>query len=193
MSDTGLSNYSMIHHCLSALAAAPSVGAYRGLSELLPSLPSPLALDSPEEAPPQTSEQTLALIATAQLLLSQLEANESSSPLPWEIAGRVRHALGELSSEVGAAIRREKADQVRGLYVIIDPQVTGGRDPLDIAVAAVNGGARMLQLRDKLRDKGESLPLGDGACKTSASAMRHCSSSTTTPTSPRRSVPVGCT
>jgi thiamine-phosphate pyrophosphorylase len=60
---------------------------------------------------------------------------------------------------VGAAIRREKADQVRGLYVIIDPQVTGGRDPLDIAVAAVNGGARMLQLRDKLRDKGESLPL----------------------------------
>ena len=159
MSDTGLSNYSMIHHCLSALAAAPSTGAYRGLSELLPSLPSPLALDSPEEAPPQTSEQTLALIATVQLLLSQLEANESSSPLPWEIAGRVRYALGELSSQVGAAIRREKADQVRGLYVIIDPQVTGGRDPLDIAVAAVNGGARMLQLRDKLRDKGESLPL----------------------------------
>ena len=162
MNDTGLSNYSMIHHCLSALTAAPlatAASAHNGLSELLPSLPSPLALDAPEEAPPQTSEQTLALIATAQLLLSQLEANESSSPLPWEIAGRVRHALGELSSEVGAAIRREKADQVRGLYVIIDPQVTGGRDPLDIAVAAVNGGARMLQLRDKLRDKGESLPL----------------------------------
>ena len=152
----------MIHHCLSSLSDAPSASAtdaHRGLAELLPSLPSPLALDSPEEAPPQTSEQTLAVIATAQLLLSQLEANESSSPLPWEIAGRVRHALGELSEEVGVAIRREKADQVRGLYVIIDPQVTGGRDPLDIAVAAVNGGARMLQLRDKLRDKGESMPL----------------------------------
>ena len=48
---------------------------------------------------------------------------------------------------------------MRGLYVIIDPQVTGGRAPYEIAVAAVNGGARMLQLRDKLRDKGESLPL----------------------------------
>ena len=177
MSDTGLSNYSMIHHCLGALAAAPSAtatSAHTGLSELLPSLPSPLALDSPEEAPPQTGEQTLALIATAQLLLSQLEANESSSPLPWEVAGRVRHALGELSAGVGVAIRREKADQVRGLYVIIDPQVTGGRDPLDIAVAAVNGGARMLQLRDKLRDKGESLPLAM-RCKTCASATGRCS------------------
>ena len=109
--------------------------------------------------PPQSGEQTLALIATMQLLLSQMETNKTSSPLPGETAERIRQDLDELSSAVGSAIRREKADQVRGLYVIIDPQVTGGRDPLDIAVAAVNGGARMLQLRDKLRDKGESLPL----------------------------------
>ena len=157
-----MSNYSMLHNCLTAVAAAPSAaatGAHRGLSELLPSLPSPLALDEPDAAPPQTGEQTLAAIATAQLILAQLEANESSSPIPWETAGRVRNALGELAAQVGASIRREKAGQVRGLYVIIDPQVTGGREPLDIAVAAVNGGARMLQLRDKLRDKGESLPL----------------------------------
>ena len=162
MSTTGHSNYSMIHHCLGAVASAPSAaetGALRGLAELLPSLPSPLALDETDSPPPQTGEQALALIATAQLLLSQLEANESSSPIPWEIAGRIGHALEELASELGAKLRREKADQVRGLYVIIDPQVTGGRDPLAIAVAAVNGGAKMLQLRDKLRDKGESLPL----------------------------------
>ena len=152
----------MLYHCLDAVAAASSAtatAAHRGLSELLPSLPSPLALAGPDDAPPQTVEQTLALTATAQLLLSQLEANESSSPVAWETAGRIRHALEDLSAQLGAAIRREKAAQVRGLYVIIDPQVTGGRDPLDIAVAAVNGGARMLQLRDKLRDKGESLPL----------------------------------
>ena len=152
----------MLHDRLTAVAAAPSAtaaAAHQGLAELLPSLPSPLALDEPDAAPPQTGEQTLAAIATAQLLLSQLEANESSSPIPWEIAGRIRHTLNELAAQVGATIRREKAGEVRGLYVIIDPEVTGGRDPLDIAVAAVNGGARMLQLRDKLRDKGESLPL----------------------------------
>ena len=162
MSSDGHSRYSMIHHCLSALAASHTAAgsdSHHGLSELLPSLPSPFALEAPEEAPPQTGEQALAVIATAQLLLVQLEANESSSPIPWEIAGRVRHSLGDLASHVGAAIRRDKAEEVRGLYVIIDPQVTGGRDPYDIAVAAVNGGARMLQLRDKLRDKGESLPL----------------------------------
>ena len=75
----------------------------------------------------------------------------------------------ELSAQVGAAIRRAKAHQVRGLYVIIDPQVTGGRDPYEIAVASVNGGARMLQLRDKLRDKGESLPRWLRHCRTCAS------------------------
>ena len=162
MSSDGHSRYSMIHHCLSAVGSSPvatATAAHRGLSELLPSLPSPLALDAPEEAPPQTGEQALTAIATAQLLLSQLEVNESSSPIPWEIAGRIRNSLEELAAQISAAIRRENADQVRGLYVIIDPQVTGGRDPYDIAVAAVNGGARMLQLRDKLRDKGESLPL----------------------------------
>ena len=165
MSDTGHTNYSMLHHLLSDVAGSPpasATGALRGLNELLPSLPSPLALADGEGTPPQTSEQALAAIATAQLLLGQLEANESSSPVPWEIASRVRLSLNELAAQVGAAVRKEKANQVRGLYVIIDPQVTGGRDPYDIAVAAVNGGARMLQLRDKLRDKGESLPLATG-------------------------------
>ena len=152
----------MVHHCLSSLgasSAAAGTEAQRALAELMPSMPSPLALAGPDSPPPQTREQALQLVATAQLLLSQLESNESSSPIPWEIASRVRHGLGELAGQLGAAMREERADQVRGLYVIIDPQVTGGREPLDIAVAAVNGGARMLQLRDKLRDKGESLPL----------------------------------
>ena len=162
MSDTGHSTYSMLHHILSDVAGASTnfgTAARGGLNDLMPSLPSPLALAEGGSPQPQTSGQALRAIATAQLLLSQMEADEASSPIPWEIASRVRHVLGDLAAEVGAAVRREKADEVRGLYVIIDPQVTGGRDPYDIAVAAVNGGARMFQLRDKLRDKGESLPL----------------------------------
>ena len=35
------------------------------------------------------------------------------------------------------------------LYVIVDPQFTGGRDPIAVAQAALLGGATMLQLRDK--------------------------------------------
>jgi thiamine-phosphate pyrophosphorylase len=56
-------------------------------------------------------------------------------------------------------MRREAGGRVYGLYVIIDPQVTSDRDPLEVARAALEGGAHMLQLRDKVRDKGRSLPL----------------------------------
>ena len=82
-----------------------------------------------------------------------------SDLIPAESAGELSNLLADLSAQLGAALRQQKADKVRGLYVIIDPEVTGGREPLAIAQAAVRGGARMLQLRDKLRDKGEILPL----------------------------------
>ena len=47
---------------------------------------------------------------------------------------------------------------VRGLYVIIDPQQTRGRDPIEVARLALAGGARIIQWRDKTHDKGEQLP-----------------------------------
>ncbi|MDP3769074.1 MAG: thiamine phosphate synthase [Dehalococcoidia bacterium] len=47
---------------------------------------------------------------------------------------------------------------VHGLYVIIDPEACRGRDPVDVARQALDGGASMLQWRDTRRDKGEQLP-----------------------------------
>ena len=47
---------------------------------------------------------------------------------------------------------------IRGLYVIIDPQQTRGRNPVEVARLALTGGARILQWRDKTRDKGNQLP-----------------------------------
>ena len=60
-------------------------------------------------------------------------------------------------------------DKLRGLYVIIDPAVvpgpsTGlrtGRDEVRIARAALDGGARLIQLRDKTREKGLQLPVAE--------------------------------
>jgi thiamine-phosphate pyrophosphorylase len=112
-----------------------------------------------DDGPPTSAQQTLELVSVAADLLSHLDEASSANPLGWETLAGVSRILDELTGQLGATIRREKADLVRGLYVIIDPQVTGGRDPLVIAQAAIQGGARMLQLRDKLRDKGESLPL----------------------------------
>ena len=69
------------------------------------------------------------------------------------------HSLIKFRGSFGKTLRSRQSDRIRGLYVIIDPQVTNGRDPLDIARGAVRGGARIIQLRDKLRDKGEIMPL----------------------------------
>ncbi|MEX0683703.1 MAG: thiamine phosphate synthase [Dehalococcoidia bacterium] len=49
-------------------------------------------------------------------------------------------------------------NQLGGLYVIIDPAVAGERDVLHIAREAIAGGARLVQWRDKTREKGLQLP-----------------------------------
>jgi thiamine-phosphate diphosphorylase len=48
--------------------------------------------------------------------------------------------------------------EVHGLYVIIDPRQTRGRDPVEVARLALAGGAQAIQWRDKVRDKGEQIP-----------------------------------
>jgi thiamine-phosphate diphosphorylase len=50
-------------------------------------------------------------------------------------------------------------ERLRGLYVIIDPEVAHGRDEIAIAGEAVAGGVGLVQLRDKTREKGLQLPI----------------------------------
>ena len=56
-------------------------------------------------------------------------------------------------------IRQQRSRQVRGLYVIVDPEATKGRDVVEVAEATLRGGASVIQLRDKTRDKGEVLQI----------------------------------
>ena len=51
------------------------------------------------------------------------------------------------------------ASLLRGLYVIIDPEVAGDRPEDEIARQAIEGGATLVQLRDKLCEKGLQLPM----------------------------------
>ena len=114
-------------------------------------------------------EHALTLSSTSQHLLTTLEREGDSRLNDGELGHALAETLVEFGHVISASLRSKRADQIRGLYVIIDPQVTAGRDPMEIARAAVDGGARMLQLRDKLRDKGESLPLArelQELCKT---------------------------
>lgn len=48
---------------------------------------------------------------------------------------------------------------LRGLYLIIDPEQTRGRDPVLVLEQALRGGVALVQYRDKVRDKGDQLPV----------------------------------
>ena len=58
-----------------------------------------------------------------------------------------------------SAAREKSAQRVRGLYVIVDAQAAGGRDLVELTQVVLRGGASVIQLRDKLHDKGDVLPV----------------------------------
>ena len=55
--------------------------------------------------------------------------------------------------------RTGDSPKIDGLYVIVGPDATRGRPVVEIAEAALRGGARVLQLRDKSGDRGDVLPV----------------------------------
>jgi thiamine-phosphate pyrophosphorylase len=55
--------------------------------------------------------------------------------------------------------RRDKMERVVGLYVILDRQFLVGRNELEVAGQIIEGGARIIQLRDKQSKKRELLPV----------------------------------
>ena len=142
--------------CPDPVAASSSVHRLRNLILVLRSQAS---FPDPEPAPGLTLDQALTLVSTSQGLLATLAYCDTTGFVGAEMSLALSDTFRDLTDQLGRELRAQQASRVRGLYVIIDPQITGGREPIDIAEAAVNGGARMLQLRDKLRDKGESLPL----------------------------------
>jgi len=56
-------------------------------------------------------------------------------------------------------LRQDKIKHIPGLYVIIDTQALKGRSQIEVASQAIRGGAKTIQLRDKLRSKKELLPV----------------------------------
>ena len=136
-----------------------ATGSVHRLRNLILVLRSEASFPDAAPAPGLTLGQALTLVSTSQGLLAALAECDTSGFVGEEMSLALSDTLRDLVDQLGRELRAQQASRIKGLYVIIDPQVTGGREPMDIARAAINGGARMLQLRDKLRDKGESLPL----------------------------------
>ncbi len=85
---------------------------------------------------------------------------EMSSMLSSASFEQARFSLYTLERDLISRIsRREKMESMPGLYLILDRQFLAGRDELDIARQAIEGGAKVIQLLDKQGKKGELLLL----------------------------------
>jgi thiamine-phosphate diphosphorylase len=56
-------------------------------------------------------------------------------------------------------LRKEKVNRLTGLYVVMDTPALKGRSHGEVATKAIKGGAKIIQLRDKVTSKKELLPI----------------------------------
>lgn len=154
---------------LESFVVAP-LALHSDIKMLRQSLPFPEATDLPRDELRERRTEfatltetpldlALGTIATIGATLDTLQAatGDGGSSLRAEWVAQARRVLARAEQRVGADMRARRASRVRGLYVIVDPDATGGRPVVDVADATLRGGASVLQLRDKTRDKGDLL------------------------------------
>lgn len=160
---------SLVEHIrlLEALVTSP-LGLYSDIRMLREALPFADAGELPREELRERrgmyarlAEDKLALalnviasVDATLALLGGMRGDDGGLVLSDDWVRRAGMVLRRAEEHVGGEMRTRVAAKVRGLYVIVDPEVTGGRDVLEVADAALRGGVSVLQLRDKSRDKG---------------------------------------
>ena len=154
---------------LEAFVTAP-LGLYSDIKMLRESLPFPEAEELPRDELRErrtawsgladssdglTLDTVSSLSKSIDLLESIGQAGEGSIDGAW--IDRSRRVFSRVEQRVAGEMRAKLCTKVEGIYVIVDPEATQGRSILEIAEATLKGGTRVLQLRDKLRDKQETL------------------------------------
>lgn len=118
------------------------------------------------EVLPRTGIDAL-VAANARRVAESLRVLEECAKLPDAPSGldaqtleRGRFEVYELERLLmGRVARRERSEAIRGVYVLIDPSLTNGRDPFEVARQAIAGGVQVIQWRDKASEKGLQLPI----------------------------------
>ncbi len=78
---------------------------------------------------------------------------------------RLRYAAYDFEKRlVGRLLRLERRRAVSGLYVVVDRDTVGGADLCRIAADAIDGGASVIQLRDKKGERGDVLREAEALC-----------------------------
>ncbi len=102
----------------------------------------------------------------AQQSLRVLEEFSKLPEVPQEIAGRgfeqARFTLYEIEKQLIYRLSgRERQERINGLYVIIDTGVLNGRNEVEAARQAINGGAGIIQIRDSSMGKADLIATCD--------------------------------
>ncbi len=121
------------------------------------------------EAPEQAKQRELPLMAVANArrvqealrTLEELAKIPDTTPkLDSEKFKQARFSLYTIERRLlSRLLRKDKVKGIPGLYVIIDTQALKGRSHIEVASQAIHGGAKVVQLRDKLLSKKELLPI----------------------------------
>jgi thiamine-phosphate pyrophosphorylase len=150
---------------LEVYVTAP-LGLYSDLKMMRESLPFPEATDLTREEtshrrqahaaltenyPALALKAILAVRATVETLEGIVHDDATVLDESW--LRRASIVLARAEQRVGASLRAEAVEKLKGIYVIVDPEATGGREPEVVARAALEGGARVVQLRDKQNAK----------------------------------------
>jgi len=124
------------------------------------------------EVPGETKERELPItvVANARRVQESLRILEELSKIPGttpkldpEKFKQARFALYTIEQKLlSKLLRRDKAKRLTGLYAIIDSDALGSRRHVEVAKELIRGGAKLIQFRDKSRDKSERLSITQG-------------------------------
>lgn len=80
--------------------------------------------------------------------------SESGVTLDVAVAERLRYASYDVEKRLaGRVVRARRLETLKGLYVVVDRQAAGERSLTELASQAIDGGAQVIQLRDKVGDR----------------------------------------
>jgi thiamine-phosphate pyrophosphorylase len=107
----------------------------------------------------KTRDITSLLVANSRRVQESLRVLEELSKLPGikldsDKFKEARFSSYTIEKEIMAGLlRQEKISRLKGLYVVVDTANLNNRSHVEITRMAINGGAAVVQLRDKLSDK----------------------------------------
>ncbi len=111
------------------------------------------------DSPQLLTLDTISSMRDAMGILEKIKGEASVDELRSGWMSQARRVLDRAEEQVAGDMRAKTAARMQGLYVIVDPEANQGRDVVEVAKATLKGGTRVIQLRDKTRDKGEVLPI----------------------------------